>query len=203
MIALAKTDNIIGMPQKNNEWYTPARYIEAARIVLDGIDLDPASSSTANETVKALRYFTKEEDGLVQEWKARSIWLNPPYERDMTRQGPARSTIGKWVHKLIAEYQSGNVKQAIFLGTARTDASWFQLLFEYPVCFPDHKVFFDCLVRTQLWNGKASHIHGTCFVYLGMEQRKFISHFAKFGRIVHAIDTTNKQSVNLLLWEGV
>ena len=34
-----------------NEWYTPARYIDMAREVLGGIDLDPASSDKVQERV--------------------------------------------------------------------------------------------------------------------------------------------------------
>lgn len=72
-------------PQSSHEWYTPQRYIEAAREVLGGIDLDPASSALANETVKAARYFTIDDDGLSKTWRngGGGYWM----------QGMAQSTI--------------------------------------------------------------------------------------------------------------
>ena len=48
----------------NNEWYTPHKYIEAAREVLGEIDLDPASCAFANQVVKAKQFFTKRREWL-------------------------------------------------------------------------------------------------------------------------------------------
>jgi hypothetical protein len=41
-----------------NEWYTPPEHLDAARAVLGAIDLGPASSDKAQETVGAGNYFT-------------------------------------------------------------------------------------------------------------------------------------------------
>ena len=48
----------------NNEWYTPQKYIEAARRVLGCIDLDPASCPYANQTVKAEHFFSIDNDSM-------------------------------------------------------------------------------------------------------------------------------------------
>ena len=64
-----------------NEWYTPAEYINAARRVLGGIDLDPASCAEANATVQAAVFYSEQDPGLEHRpWKGR-VWLNPPYGR--------------------------------------------------------------------------------------------------------------------------
>ena len=63
---------------ESNEFYTPAWLVEKARYVLGGIDLDPASSYFANQTVKAATYYDIESNGLLQpQWIGRTL-LNPP-----------------------------------------------------------------------------------------------------------------------------
>lgn len=57
--------------------YTPKIYLDAVREVLGGVDLDPASSETANETVQATNYFTEEQNGLAQRWSG-NVFCNPP-----------------------------------------------------------------------------------------------------------------------------
>jgi hypothetical protein len=82
----------------SNEHYTPAKYIEAARDVLGGIDLDPASCEAANGTVRAAKFFDAEHSGLVEEWHGR-VWLNPSYG----------DLVGKFIEKLALEMSAGRV----------------------------------------------------------------------------------------------
>src|SRR6266496_6027731 len=78
MIDFAMPDNIIPMPQKSNEWFTPARFTKAASEVMNGIDLDPASCKEANLIVRAKKFYSKEDNGLIQPWYG-NVWLNPPF----------------------------------------------------------------------------------------------------------------------------
>jgi hypothetical protein len=185
--------------QRSNEWYTPAKYIEAARTVMGGIDLDPASCAFANMTVRATRYYTTTDNGLVHAWIAKSVWLNPPFGR--TRD--YGSNIKLFTLKLLEEYKKGNVAQAILLSTLRVETPWFQHLWEFPICFANHNVRF---IRNYDTPGKpgrytTGHIHGTIFVYLGPNESRFMEHFSKFGRIVRAIDTPPVKPTMRELWE--
>lgn len=97
------------------ERHTPIPLIEAARQVMGGIDLDPASSTAANATVRANRYFTRQDNGLLQPWHGR-VWLNPPRNaKDM------KAFIGK----LLSE---DGVVQAITLTELISDTEYGQSL---------------------------------------------------------------------------
>lgn len=154
---------------ESNEWYTPSYLIELARAVMGGIDLDPASSEEANLTVQAGEIFSEETDGLIQSWFGR-VWLNPPYGDDA----------GKFVDKLVSEYEAGNVEQAILLVASRTDTQWFRKLRKYPRCF--------LFGRIKFINGQSGQVGDpagfpSMVVYFGYDLRGFAEFFGKQGDV--------------------
>jgi len=109
------------------EIYTPAKIIEAARVTLGGfIELDPASSEKANETVKARRFFTLKDDGLNQIWAAQTLWMNHPFSR---KGNPM------WINKLIRNYEMRYTRAACCITFASTSEAWFRPLRDFPQCY--------------------------------------------------------------------
>ena len=172
-------------PRKNNEWYTPSVYVEAARATMGSIDLDPASCALANETVKATRYFTIDDDGLSQNWGG-SVYINPPYSSPQSPAGMSggkqRGPTGLWIQKLIDSFEIGDVLQATVCINADTVRAWFQCLWQYIICFVSRPIQF--IRRDQK---PEHHFFGTAFVYLGPNIDAFIEHFAPFGAIARRI----------------
>lgn len=149
------------------ECHTPAPYTDAARQVLGGIDLDPASNPEANETIRAAKIYTEDDDGLSQQWHGR-VWLNPPYGRGLTKA---------FITKLVEEFDASHTHAAIALVNAYGfDADWFQPLFKHVLCFTDHRIEF--------YGGGPTF--GSVFVYLGSPrgQQAFARVFSQFGTVV-------------------
>lgn len=69
---------------KTCEWETPLGFFRRLDRLFH-FELDVCATP---ENAKCERFFTKEQDGLNQEW-AGVCWMNPPYGRE----------IGKWVKK--------------------------------------------------------------------------------------------------------
>jgi phage N-6-adenine-methyltransferase len=156
--------------ERSDEWRTPAEYVEAARSVLGGIDLDPASSDLAQEVVRAARYHTLADDGLAHPWRG-GVWLNPPFT-------PALIT--RFVDKLVAEHDAGNVHAAILLTHASTDTRWFRTAAQAAAafCFTQRIRFVD-----PIGNRRAPK-QGQCFTYFGQDIVRFVAVFAKFGTLM-------------------
>lgn len=159
------------------EWYTPSVYIEAARKVMGSIDLDPASCEMANRVVQATRYYTKETDGYSKPWPG-NVWLNPPYGKEGNRANQAR-----WSQRLIEQYQACITKQAVLLVSANIETKWFQVLWDYPICFPAGRINFYAL-----GGGESGSTHASALVYLGTRIEEFTLVFRQFGRIVRAVN---------------
>jgi phage N-6-adenine-methyltransferase len=152
-----------------NEWYTPSEYIEAARRVLGTIDLDPASSVKANETVQATKFYTKEFDGLDKDWVGR-VWMNPPYSDGL---------MPKFAAKFVEEVKAKNVVEAIVLVNNATETQWFEQLVSVSsaISFSTGRIKF--LASDGLT--KNSPLQGQAFIYFGDYPDIFTEEFGNFG----------------------
>jgi hypothetical protein len=152
------------------EWYTPQEIVEAARTVMGGIDLDPASCSFANRMVKAQRFYSEADNGLEKEWKGK-VFLNPPFAHPIVRH---------FADKLITSHKTGTVEQAVWLSNACVDVGWWQELASIGViCFHLGRIKFygqdDVLQPPTL---------GQSIIYLGNRAPRFRQIFKPFGVVV-------------------
>ena len=109
---------LINQDSGDFEYYTPIEIVNAARDVMGGIDLDPASSREANNRIQATHYFTIEDDGLSKDWFG-NVWMNHPFSRENNK---------KWIEKIIHEYYECNIYQACCITYAATSEQWFSPL---------------------------------------------------------------------------
>lgn len=165
-------DNVRGtLGTGENEWYTPAEHLDLARKVLGGIDLDPASSETANRTVGAGTFFTEADNGLDKPWFGK-VWLNPPY---------AQPAIAHFADKMVEEWGKGDVDAAIVLTHNYTDTAWFQKMARAAsaICFTRGRVRF---VSPE--GELAAPTQGQAFFYFGHDVDAFADVFVAVGFVV-------------------
>lgn len=184
---------------KDNEWYSPSHLVEEARKVMGHIELDPASCALANETVKASRYYTQEQDGLQQNWHAATVWLNPPYGHvKIPGLGNNKSHQQAFAQKLLTEMWNGQVEEAILLSLGNPNSKWFQPFFDHTICFLSGHTNF------RRADGRAGHFgFPLAIVYLGPHTQRFIDEFKAFGCVVQRVDKAAHDPTNeRLLFTG-
>ena len=148
------------------EWYTPQHIVNAVIGMWVQIDLDPCSNSSDRDTanVPAADYWTKDDDGLAQEWHGR-VYMNPPYGDE----------IAAWVERMVRAYENSEIAEAIALLPARTDTAWYQTLADYRMCFIRGRLKFS--------NSENSAPFPSVVVYLGTDVANFYDFFGKLGFI--------------------
>jgi hypothetical protein len=160
----------INQTSGDDEYYTPGFILAAARTMLTGISLDPASSPQANKSVGAARIYTREDDGLSKHWHGR-IWLNHPF---------GRVSNPLWINKLFVEYDEHRVTEAICITFASTSEAWFKPLLYYPQCFLVPRTNY--LIPTG--EVKRGVTKGSVVTYLGKDRndwKRFANIFAPLG----------------------
>lgn len=98
------------LSSKNTEWETPQDFFDKLNAEFH-FTLDPCALP---ETTKCKKYYTPNDDGLLQDWAGESVFCNPPYGRQL----------GAWVRKCREESWKPNTK-VVMLIPARTDTLWF------------------------------------------------------------------------------
>ena len=95
---------------QRSDWETPQDLFERLDEEFH-FTLDPAASEGCH---KCSRFFTEEQDGLLQPWTGERVFCNPPYGRK----------IGDWAKKACEEAQNPDTIVVMLL-PARTDTRWF------------------------------------------------------------------------------
>lgn len=158
------------------EWYTPRLYLDAAIAVMGAIDLDPASSEAAQDHVRATRYFTRQDDGLAQQWHGR-VFLNPPYAMPFVREFAA---------KMVTAYVDGDMDEGILLTNNATDTEWFHMAARAcaAICFTRGRISFLQARDGELLE-KTAPTHGQAFFYFGPNDHTFEKVFSQHGIVLH------------------
>lgn len=164
-----------GASRDSDSWYTPSRFIEAARAAMGSIDLDPFSSAVANTTVKAKKYLTVADDALTCAWSAKptNVWMNPPYSGRL---------VASACDRFMQEYDAGVVRSGIVLVNNATDTRWFQKMASKAaaICFTAGRISFENADGKNI----SGNTRGQAFFYFGKDTSAFKHEFAKFGIIV-------------------
>lgn len=92
-----------------DDWETPQEFFKKLNQEFN-FTLDPCAN---DKNHKCTRYFTKEQNGLVQSWNNEIVFCNPPYGKE----------IKEWVKKCYIESQS--CATVVMLIPSRTDTSYF------------------------------------------------------------------------------
>jgi phage N-6-adenine-methyltransferase len=98
-------------------WHTPPALLGALYPIVGGMfDLDPCSPVRRGSAapVRARTRFTAEDDALSRPWRAATVFINPPYGRQLA----------VWVAKARDECLAGRAGLIIALVPARTDTRW-------------------------------------------------------------------------------
>ena len=166
-LAAARSTGSQHTSSKENDWYTPPEYIESARKVLGTINLDPATSPLAQETVQAEVFYTKDTNGLEHVWEG-NVWMNPPY---------SMPEIDFFVDKLLSE----PVADWVVLTNNSSDTAWFHKLAKACslMCFTKGRVGF-----LNIQGEKMATRQGQSFFYKGENMNLFKEEFEKYGIIV-------------------
>ena len=95
-----------------DDWETPQKFYNKLNNEFH-FTLDPCATDTNH---KCAKYYTEKENGLEQDWKGETVFVNPPYSTTAQNQ---------WVKKCYEESIKNKNTKIVMLLPARTDVARF------------------------------------------------------------------------------
>ena len=177
---IAKTDFAgRSVHSQSQTWCTPPKYVDAVRMMFDGIvSLDPCSNKDSIVNAQT-EYILPENDGLKESWNYPTIYVNPPYGADYERG----TTIKDWIGKCEDAYATYNSEVLALIPVATNTAHWKKYVFGKAagICF-----LYDTRLKF-LVNGSTDNKGAPmacAIVYWGNNYDKFCEIFSQFGATV-------------------
>jgi hypothetical protein len=183
-----------------NDFISPPELIATTAAFFGGsIDLDPASSESANSVVQADRFFTWKENGLNQPWKADSVFLYPPKSTLNGAEQPKDTRLFRknlrfkksaqrvWLELCYNKWLRNEFGQGIIFLTSSEVALLVtqKIGFDFPLCILSER---PKLLHEQTLKPVQAKVFG--FVYYLPSQlnyensiRSFSEHYSNLGRL--------------------
>ena len=128
------------------ELITPPDLVQSANALMGNIDLDPASSKTAQEHVQADNFFTPQDDGLnCQQWHGK-VYLFPPsgayfFDKKLDKWKMTRasspslvSSHAVWFRKLYRAWLANEIEQGLYFTNCPDMIRYEPKIFSFPLC---------------------------------------------------------------------
>lgn len=100
-------------PNAKDDWETPDSLFHTLHNEFR-FTLDACASS---QNAKVDTYFTEHDNGLAQEWKDHTVWINPPY-----------SSAKDWIQKAIDQYNAYGITVVMLLPSRTGNSEWHNLI---------------------------------------------------------------------------
>lgn len=190
------------MPRAFIDYVSPADVIALTTSFFGGqIELDPASSNEANTLVSAYKFFTPQEDGLKQKWKAKNVYLYPPRDFLTQEEQPKntqlfvkhkkfqKSAQRVWLELCLSKYRKNEFEEAIVFLTSADVAllTTQKIKLDLPLCIGKER---PKLLIDEPGLQKVGSTRCLSFIYyfpssINTDKRigEFIEIYSSFGRV--------------------
>ena len=183
-----------------NDYISPPELVATTAAFFGGsIDLDPASSESANSVIQADRFFSWKENGLNQPWKADSVFLYPPKSTLNGAEQPKDTRLFRknlrfkksaqrvWLELAYNKWLRNEFGQGIIFLTSSEVALLVtqKIGFDFPLCILSER---PKLLHEQTLKPVQAKVFG--FIYYLPSQlnyensiRSFSEHYSNLGRV--------------------